>query len=144
MSAVRGNILCLGGCIDRKSDPFGLVLRFVTVKKPHVRCPRSSLENPELLIGSRPGRKLIFPVRRLAGFRVSAEKSPWRSHETNDTQGSTTACDSPSSVVSGRNRENSVPLHVAHLDQLGSEIGSRTSLLIESIKQDRSFGPARI
>ena len=29
-----------------------------------------------------------------------------------DTQGPPTGCDSPSSVASGRNRENSVPLHV--------------------------------
>jgi hypothetical protein len=34
-----------------------------------------------------------------------------------DTQGPPTGCDSPSSVASGRNRENSVPLRVAHLDQ---------------------------
>jgi hypothetical protein len=30
------------------------------------------------------------------------------------TQGPPIGCDSPSSVASGRNRENSVPLHVAH------------------------------
>src|SRR5260370_696314 len=43
-----------------------------------------------------------------------------RIHEvpnTNDTQGPPTSCDSPSSVASGRNRENSVPLRVPHLDQ---------------------------
>src|SRR6266478_9818026 len=43
-----------------------------------------------------------------------------RIHEvpnTNDTQGPPTGCDSPSSVASGRNRENSVPLRVPHLDQ---------------------------
>jgi len=33
-----------------------------------------------------------------------------------DTQGPATGCDSPSSVASGRNRENSAPLRVLHLD----------------------------
>ena len=37
--------------------------------------------------------------------------------KTNDTQGPPTDCDSPSSVASGRNRENSAPLRVPHLDQ---------------------------
>jgi len=36
---------------------------------------------------------------------------------TNNTQGPPTVCDSPSSVASGRNRENSAPPRVAHLDQ---------------------------
>ena len=41
-----------------------------------------------------------------------------------DTQGSPTACDSPSSVANGRNRENSAPLRVPHLDQTCSMIDS--------------------
>jgi hypothetical protein len=40
-----------------------------------------------------------------------------RNPNTKDTQGPPTACDSPSSVASGRNRENSVPLRVLHPDQ---------------------------
>jgi len=36
---------------------------------------------------------------------------------TNNTQGPPTVCDSPSSVASGRNRENSAPPRFAHLDQ---------------------------
>src|SRR5215467_1678125 len=35
-----------------------------------------------------------------------------RTSQTNDTQGPPTACDSPSPVASGRNRENSVPPRV--------------------------------
>jgi hypothetical protein len=37
--------------------------------------------------------------------------------KTYDTQGPPAACDSPSSVPSGRNRENSVPLRVTQQDQ---------------------------
>ena len=33
------------------------------LKKPHVHPLTSGLENPGLLIGSRPGNKLIFSVR---------------------------------------------------------------------------------
>jgi hypothetical protein len=40
-------------------------------------------------------------------------------------------------VVSGRNRENSVPLRVPHLHQTQVQIGSKTCLVIDSMKQNR-------
>src|SRR5215831_11843061 len=52
-----------------------------------------------------------------------------------DTQGPPTGCDSPSSVASGRNRENSAPLRVPHLDQtLAPTNWPKTCLVIDSVK----------
>ena len=58
-----------------------------------------------------------------------------RNPNTNDAQGPPTACDSPSSVASERNRENSAPLRVLHPEQtflvqmeLGQSNGWRSTL----------------
>ena len=55
-------------------------------------------------------RRSFFPSLRLNWLTlVSGSRSP--------IVPSPTGCDSPSSVASGRNRENSVPLRVQHLDR---------------------------
>jgi len=55
-----------------------------------------------------------------------------------DTQGPPTGCDSPSSVASGRNRENSVPPRVMHLDHT-----IRSGFLIDS-KAEYDLAATRI
>jgi hypothetical protein len=65
---------------------------------------------------------------------------------TNDTQGPPTGCDSPSSVASGRNRENSAPPRVPHLDRIlgPNESAFKTSLVNDSVKQNTICRGAKI
>ncbi len=118
--------------------PLRLALRRCTNRKPRTLgpCPlpsvathstqpasRSETSSPQL--SQRQPNRMDFSMRTtITNTRFSSEnssKSPLGlihgSILMRRTQGPPTVGDSPSSVVSGRNRENPAPLRVVHLDQ---------------------------
>ena len=82
-------------------------------------CPVLGLPPDKFWIASHSARNSDLHLKRSSADSPGPAKQQQASclafTNSFDTQGPPTACDSPSSVASGRNRENSVPLRVAHL-----------------------------